>query len=260
MRAFLILTFLVSGVSAWGQNSPPQGGISGLIFKYYEGGWQKMPDFATIPAAESGTLKPAHLGKALGDLRERDDGIGFVCYADLHAPVDGDYSFHLLVDDEASIHIDGELIMHCRHNDRKTSSVTLGKGRHNLKVHYYEGTGSHRTDFYWSGPDFGMQLIGETIHYETYGLRIIPRHNRRDDFSDPKAARRKAPNFLVQGEYEGSGMGAHVIARSGGFFDLVLYDGGLPGKGFSGSDKDVVRLEGGEAQRGCAVRRWLVDC
>jgi hypothetical protein len=245
MRICAILIAALAGMAAFSQDSPPQGGISGVLYKYYEGGWESMPDFVTVPAVKSGTIKPAILNSKLTDHRERDDGFGFVCYADLHAPADGEYSFYALADDVARIYIDGQLLLESRHNAAETGAVTLAKGRHNIEVHHYEGTGSHRADFYWSGPGFSMQLIGETIDYETFGLRVIPRHNNKDDFSDPAAAREKAPDFIMQGEYEGSGMGAHVIARSGGYFDLALYEGGLPGKGFTGADKDIVRHEGG---------------
>lgn len=38
-------------------------------------------------------------------------------------------------------------------------------------------------------------------------------------------------DFVLQGEYAGEGFGVQVIARGGGAFDAVLYEGGLPGAG-----------------------------
>lgn len=57
-------------------------------------------------------------------------------------------------------------------------------------------------------------------------------------FLKPKEA---GPDFKVQGEYVGKGasgdLGAQVIARGNGEFDIVLYKGGLPGAGWDGSEK-----------------------
>lgn len=53
------------------------------------------------------------------------------------------------------------------------------------------------------------------------------------------------PDFAVQGEYAGPLRGMQVIARGGGEFELVLYEGGLPGKGW---DKTPPQRIDGDAE------------
>jgi len=64
---------------------------------------------------------------------------------------------------------------------------------------------------------------------------------------DPEIAKTDA-DFLTQGEYVGEvklddgkteKVGAQVIARSGGKFDIVLYRGGLPGDGWTREDSSM---------------------
>nr|WP_236622243.1 family 16 glycoside hydrolase [Rhodopirellula maiorica] len=50
------------------------------------------------------------------------------------------------------------------------------------------------------------------------------------------------PDFLVQGEYVSDTQGLQVIARGDGEFDLVVYEGGLPGAG--GDTSSPRRIEG----------------
>ncbi|WP_309715062.1 DUF1080 domain-containing protein [Armatimonas sp.] len=49
---------------------------------------------------------------------------------------------------------------------------------------------------------------------------------------DPAIAKREDPDFTVQGEYVGKGLGLQLVALGGGKFDGYLFEGGLPGAGW----------------------------
>ena len=68
------------------------------------------------------------------------------------------------------------------------------------------------------------------------GLAISAPKEEVRTWTDPEAALREDPDFAIQGEYEsdvrGPMMGAQVVALGNGRFDVHVFDGGLPGKGW----------------------------
>ena len=52
-----------------------------------------------------------------------------------------------------------------------------------------------------------------------------------DDSANDIEAVRQNPDFEIQGEYLGEERGMQVIAAGDGFFDIVVFEGGLPGAG-----------------------------
>lgn len=58
------------------------------------------------------------------------------------------------------------------------------------------------------------------------------RQNASRTWIDPAIAKREDPDFTVQGEYVGKGLGLQLVALGGGKFDGYLFEGGLPGAGW----------------------------
>lgn len=60
----------------------------------------------------------------------------------------------------------------------------------------------------------------------------VPLHAQQNGaYATPEAAK-SDEDFAIQGEYAGDNIGLQVVARGGGDFELVLYNGGLPGAGW----------------------------
>ncbi|QDU40489.1 hypothetical protein Mal4_48470 [Maioricimonas rarisocia] len=53
------------------------------------------------------------------------------------------------------------------------------------------------------------------------------------------------PDFALQGEYTGDGVGLQVVALGNGEFSAVTFEGGLPGSGFTGekADRSVTQVD-----------------
>ncbi len=72
----------------------------------------------------------------------------------------------------------------------------------------------------------------------------------------PETAEKENSDFLIQGEYRGklnvngqeTTVGAQVIARGDGQFQLVVYPGGLPGKGWNGKNRFRMNAEKNQNQ------------
>jgi hypothetical protein len=76
---------------------------------------------------------------------------------------------------------------------------------------------------------------------------LVPAQDKKvwTDSADPTIP----ADFQVQGQYDGSGLGAEVIALGGGQFQAVVYPGGLPGAGWDGKSKILLagKLDGTQA-------------
>ena len=61
-------------------------------------------------------------------------------------------------------------------------------------------------------------------------------------YETPEAAKAD-PDFALQGEYVGEGLGMQVVALGEGEFSVVSYPGGLPGAGWTGKEKQTAEAD-----------------
>jgi mono/diheme cytochrome c family protein len=126
-------------------------------FAYYEGSWQKLPDFST--------LKPKTEGQASGfdvGVRQKNDGFGIRFTGFIHLPKGGDYQFFLGSDDGSQLRIDGKQIIlndGVHPHSVKDGKARLKAGVHDVLVDYFEGGGEESLSVEIQGPGLLKQPL-----------------------------------------------------------------------------------------------------
>jgi hypothetical protein len=125
---------------------------SGLLFEYFEGRFDKLPDFQVLKASRTGTASRPDLAvsndKNEFALRFR----GFI-----RAPRNGVYLFYVSSDDGSKLSVAGKEIIV---NDgvhgmtEEKSEVALEAGWHAFELIYFQGRGGLGLDISWQGPGF----------------------------------------------------------------------------------------------------------
>ncbi len=132
--------------------------VNGLKYAYYEGKWEKLPDFER--------LKPLKTGKtflvAIDDIPTRQENYAIVYSSNLNIEEKGKYIFYLTSNDGSRLYIDGKLIID---NDgqhgkiEKMEQIELFKGKHKFKVEYFQAEGKAELDLRISGAFLNQENI-----------------------------------------------------------------------------------------------------
>lgn len=112
----------------------------GLTFRYYEGNWNQLPDFNQIQPVKTGVTDTVDLEK----MGFTGNHFALVLEGYIELPKTDTYQFFTRSDDGSRLYIDGELVVD---NDgdhgafRKQGTTILEKGRHRLRIEFFEGEG-----------------------------------------------------------------------------------------------------------------------
>jgi S1-C subfamily serine protease len=128
----------------------------GLGYRSYKGKWDRLPEFAKLEPASSGTMATVGPGPLAGE-----DHFALVLTGHVDIPADGVWVFYLASDDGSRLYVGKTLVVD--HDglhglDEKRGIVRLRAGKHRIRVEFFE-----------AGGDEGL-----TLRYEGPGLRKRP--------------------------------------------------------------------------------------
>jgi mono/diheme cytochrome c family protein len=137
-------------------------------FAYYEGAWDKVPDFSKVKPKQTGLSPAFDLGVALrgDDYAIRFDGV-------FKAERDGNYKFTLESDDGSVMWIDGRKVVD---NDGvhpmkgASGQVTLTKGVHRVSVAFFQVGGGAELIVSVQGPGLSHQPLAPFVAANEAGL------------------------------------------------------------------------------------------
>lgn len=130
---------------------------AGLACNYYEGTWDRLPDFQNIAPKKSTSVVAIDRSPA-----ERKEYFGLLFSGYLSIPRNGVYTFSLRSDDGSNLIIDGEQIIN---NDSvhvgilKIGQIALGAGFHSFQLGYFQGDGDALLDLVCEGPGVAKGAI-----------------------------------------------------------------------------------------------------
>jgi len=132
----------------------------GLARQYYEGTWSRLPDFASL--APKATEKSATFD--IGPYRDKDNfALRFTGY--VNVPSDGVWAFYLKSDDGSRLWIGDRLVVDSDGAHpllEKRGFIPLKKGKHAIRVEYFERTETEELVVSWEGPKVRKQAIPAT--------------------------------------------------------------------------------------------------
>lgn len=141
-----------------------------LKYAYFEGNWDKVPDF--------GKLKPKETGSAIGfDVRVgRSDNFGIRFEGIINIARDGEYTFHVGSDDGSRLLIDGKQVAIAdgvHPFQFQSGKLNLTAGHHRLTVDYFEAGGDEELRVEFQGPGVNRQSAELAL--------VSPDQDKKDD-------------------------------------------------------------------------------
>ncbi len=132
--------------------------VNGLVYDYYEGGWERLPDLSRETPLRSGTT----FDLSLEGIETRPDNFALRFQGELLLDQPGEYKFITRADDGLRLVIDEQVVVENwgLFGQREIKGkISLTPGRHRLVVDYFEKRGNQFLEIFIEGPGLPYQPI-----------------------------------------------------------------------------------------------------
>lgn len=132
-----------------------------LEYAYYEGSWNRLPDFDALEPSTTGLASGFDIG-----VRQRDDAFGLVFRGFLQIRVPGEYRMFLGSDDGSRLVIDGRPLVEndgIHPHSVREARITLKAGAHPVRVDYFEQGGEESLAVEVQGPGLARQPLAALV-------------------------------------------------------------------------------------------------
>ena len=140
--------------------------LNGLHYQYYEGSWERIPDFSKLEALRTGSIYEI----GLDQIPFKQEKFALILEGSIEIPASGNYTFYVNSNDGSKLYIDGELVID---NDgphgalEKEGTIVLSEGKHDLKITYFQAGGGFHLKAYLSGPGMEKESIAPDIIFKS---------------------------------------------------------------------------------------------
>lgn len=132
--------------------------VNGLSYTVYEGDWDDRPDMNQLAPVSSGIQYNFDVRK----IKKREDYIVIIFEGFIQIEQAGNYTFYSSANDGSWLYVDDKLVVDNtgdNHSGNQRGQIELKKGKHPLKVIYYENGGTEALDVQLKGPGIEKQAI-----------------------------------------------------------------------------------------------------
>jgi len=135
--------------------------LQGLIYQYYEGDWENLPDFNALPILKTGQTANVDIG-----VRNRSDQFGFLWQGYIKIPTTGTYVFQTCSDDGSELYVnqyyrqDINLVPTVSNDGLHgttcvSASLSLTAGIYPIAATFFEQGGGEAMSINWDPPGTG---------------------------------------------------------------------------------------------------------
>jgi len=135
----------------------------GVSYQYFEGNWDKLPDYNSLIPAKTGLLSDfdtsVHVAR---------DNYGFRYTSNINLDVAGNYTFYTASDDGSLLSIDGTVVVDNNEGEHSEilhaeGDIFLEEGMHNIQVDYYKKDGPGDLEVAYSGPGIDKTVVPSSL-------------------------------------------------------------------------------------------------